>query len=427
MKNYIGISRDHSGSMSSIARAAARDYNGTIDGIRKAAATENIDTIVSVVKCGVGSRATVDRESVNSSITVLQPLNENQYKTDGSGTPLFDSVGELITMLESAPDAKDPDVTFLVMAITDGEENASRRWSGRSLAEKIKQLQATDRWTFVFRVPRGYTRNLTAYGIPEGNILEWEQTTHGMEKSTTITTQAFTNFYSGLKSGVRSTTKFYTNLKDVDDKTIKASLRNISNEVSIWTVGNRDGAVIRDFVESQLGGGQKLLKGAAFYQLMKTESEVQDYKQIAIRDKTNGAIYSGDAARDLLSLPRTGTVAVAPGDHGKYDIFIQSTSVNRKLPSGTQVLYWPNVGKPYQEGVSATPAPVAPTKPVAKPIVVRSASPQVVIEAYKLGYKHGRGKQANLVKNGKFTGDRSEQAAYTNGFADGKAKKPLAA
>jgi hypothetical protein len=34
MKNYIGFARDHSGSMSRIATAAARDYNSNIDSIK---------------------------------------------------------------------------------------------------------------------------------------------------------------------------------------------------------------------------------------------------------------------------------------------------------------------------------------------------------------------------------------------------------
>lgn len=31
------------------------------------------------------------------------------------------------------------------------------------------------------------------------------------------------------------------------------------------------------------------------------------------------------------------------GDQGQYDVFVQSTSVNRKLIAGTEVVYWPKV------------------------------------------------------------------------------------
>ncbi len=352
MKNYIGISRDHSGSMSHIAKAAARDFNQTIAGLKETAIEEEIDTIMSVVKCGYGNRADVYRDVTNSSIVAVQPLVESQYETRAPGTPLFDSIGELIEMFEATPDANDPDVSFVVMAITDGEENSSHIWKHK-LIDKIRELQNTDRWTFIFRVPRGYKRSLTRLGIHEGNILEWDQSDRGVAQATTETTLAFKNFYKELKTGAKSTKSFYTtNLTDVDVDTVKAQLIDISNQVQFWTVDSSNaGSQIRDFCEAQ--SGTKMLKGAAFYQLVKPEREVQDHKQVAIRDRKTNVVYVGPAARDLLGLPHYGTVPVRPGDHADYDVFIQSTSVNRKVTLGTVVMYWSNVGKSYQEGKSA--------------------------------------------------------------------------
>jgi hypothetical protein len=80
---------------------------------------------------------------------------------------------------------------------------------------------------------------------------------------------------------------------------------------------------------------------------------VHDYKQIIIRDKKTGAVYSGAEARNLLGLPHNGNVKIIPGNHGAYDVFVQSTSVNRKLPVGTQVIYWSKVGQAFTEGPSA--------------------------------------------------------------------------
>lgn len=114
-----------------------------------------------------------------------------------------------------------------------------------------------------------------------------------------------------------------------------------------------DGMEIKPFAESRLFSNTSasipFLKGSAFYQLTKTEARVQDSKMIAIRDKINGRVYHGPAARDMIGLPHIGTVRLHPGDHGNYDIFIQSTSINRKLVAGTQVLYWPKVGQGFTE------------------------------------------------------------------------------
>ncbi len=332
-KNYFGISRDHSGSMYGIAAPAAADYNELITAIREGSDEYDIDTIVSVVQCG-GSG--VVRESINSSVNRLKPLTASQYITSG-GTPLFDSIGDLIEQLEAVPDYNDPDVSFVIMSITDGAENGSRKWSGNSIAAKIKELQKTDRWTFTFRVPKGEARNLSRYGIPAGNILEWDTSSAGMQSSTVVTKSAVKSFYAARSVGAQSTGKFYADLSTVTAKEIKQNLVDISGQVDVYVVGkNNDGVQIRDFVEAQ---GKTFKKGCAFYQLAKTET-VQDYKQIAIRDKKAGSVYSGFEARDLLGLPHSGEVKLAPGLHGNYEIFVQSTSINRKLTEGTNLMIW---------------------------------------------------------------------------------------
>ncbi len=359
MKNYIGISRDHSGSMSSISRAAARDYNDNIASIKEASQANNQDTIVSVVECGYERTDRVRRVIVNSNVTALQPITESSYSASGCGTPLFDSVGELIELFEKVPDANDKDVSFLVLIVTDGAENASKKYSadGRygtiNLATKIRQLQETDRWTLAFRVPRGGRNHLVRLGIPDGNILEWDQTQRGVQVASAATRDAFTSYYTARAAGATSTKKFYADLSNVTSKDVAVAMRDISSEVLLWPVSQKDdGAAIRDFVETRLNG-DPLLKGAAFYQLVKTEKEVQDHKRIIIRDKNSNAIYEGAAARQMMGLPTYGTIRLAPDNLGQFDLFIQSTSVNRKVDKGTQVLYWKNIGKAYKEGPSA--------------------------------------------------------------------------
>ena len=353
MKNYVGISRDHSGSMRHIARAAARDYNSKVTSIREASQSNNLDTIVSVVECGYGNTDQVRRAVVNSSAMVLEQINEQKYQADGHGTPLWDSVGELIEIFENVPDYADKTVSFMVMAITDGEENSSRKYSAAKIAAKIKELNNTDRWTFVFRVPRGYGRKIAALGIPQGNIQEWEQTDKGVEIAARKDVEAFTTYFSEKSRGITSSSKFYADLSNVSSSQVAAALEDVSKDVLIWPVGPADHeAEIRPFIESRLNG-RPMLKGAAFYQLTKTEPTVQDHKKILIRDKTSQAIYFGSAARNMLGLPAWGSIRLAPGNHGNFDIFIQSTSVNRKLQKGTSLVYWENVGVKYKEGPSA--------------------------------------------------------------------------
>jgi hypothetical protein len=203
----------------------------------------------------------------------------------------------------------------------------------------------------------------------------------------------------------------------VSARTLQAKLTDISKEVQFWNV-NSD-AQIRPFIEGKIG--KQMVKGGAFYQLMKKEDEVQDYKMICIRDKKTGSVYTGVEARNLLGLPHTGTVKVAPGVHGAYDIFIQSTSVNRRLVAGTQVMYWERVGQPYQAPSTlvgtTVPVPRAPTPkaPVATPRVGHTAD---YIRGYKDGFPDGKAKvPANVSTTNEYG------KGYAAGHKDGRGKQ----
>lgn len=336
MKQYVGISRDHSGSMSTLANAAMKDYNLNVDSIKSAATESSIDTVVSVIKCAAGSYpAKNEFEVINSSVASLQHLRS--YRTPGTSTPLFDSVGELIEQLQSVPDAAKEDVSFLVMVITDGEENASRRYTAASISRKIRELQSTDRWTFTFRVPKGYAAKLAQLGIPRENILEWELSERGFETATQVTQQAVRQYYGARARGRRSMSNFYADMSHIKASDLKKELDNITQDVQFFNVVNTE--EIRSFVETKIGG--PMILGTAFYQLSKPE-RVQGYKKIAIRNRKSGAVYEGDNARQLLGIPSNGEIKLYPSSHPDFDVFIQSTSTNRKLMPNTQVLFWPS-------------------------------------------------------------------------------------
>lgn len=96
---------------------------------------------------------------------------------------------------------------------------------------------------------------------------------------------------------------------------------------------------ISGFVKSE---GLMFKTGRGFYQFIKPV-EVQDHKEVILVDKKTGDMFSGKKARELLRLPKTGTVKIKPDVArevlAKYTAFIQSTSNNRKLIGGTKFLY----------------------------------------------------------------------------------------
>ena len=335
-KNIYGIVRDHSQSMRSIATGAMNDFNSLLEEIENSSIETGVETVgIVVAECGYGftQDARIIESSKNSMFEKI-----TQFQTNGYGTPLWDSIGMITTKLKSMD--VDDNTSFVVIAITDGQENSSRVWTSTRLQKEIADLQATDRWTFAFRVPCGHSNHLTKrLGVSSGNVMEWSQTAAGIEHATKVATAGIKNFNVSRAAGQRSTTSFFANIGNVSESKIRSSLTDITSKVMLWPIAkSENGEAISSFVTAR--SKSSMIKGAAFYQLTKSE-KVQDYKKIVVRDKKNNAIYSGREARDLLKIPHVGTINLRPGDFGDYDLFVQSTSYNRKLQSGTQLLYWP--------------------------------------------------------------------------------------
>jgi hypothetical protein len=82
---------------------------------------------------------------------VVKPLNTDTYRPMGS-TALYDGIGETITNIESllAEPSGLYDTTVVIVVITDGYENASRRFHLEDIKSRITRLEATGKWTFSF-------------------------------------------------------------------------------------------------------------------------------------------------------------------------------------------------------------------------------------------------------------------------------------
>ena len=97
---------------------------------------------------------------------------------------------------------------------------------------------------------------------------------------------------------------------------------------------------IRGFVTDN---GITFKRGRAFYELSKAET-VQQYKEVIIQDRETGEMFNGAQVREYLGLqPQIAAGGVKEKlrkEHTKdFRVFVQSTSVNRKLVPGTTLLY----------------------------------------------------------------------------------------
>lgn len=365
-KNYIGLVNDHSGSMHHIRDAALKDYNTNIAAIKDAATREMLDTVVSVVGIGLGSG--VERQIVISNPHVLKEAAN--WPCPG-GTPLYDGIGNMIELLDGLPDINDEHVSVLVMITTDGDERHSSKYNSSMLAAMIKDRQATGRWTFVMRVPvqEVSNRSITCLGVPKDNIQGWDTTTAaGMAASTAASTQAMDGYFAARSAGKKSSSSFYASTEKVN---LNALTQISDKEITMYVVEPEfNGKWISDYI---LHKRQEYLKGAAFFQLTKTEAKVGQDKIILIREPNAGKFYAGAEARKMLGIPTFGNVRLHPGMLGEYAIFVQSKSWNRHLVAGTGLAYWKNKGVAFdQADIDLVTKPVEPKRaaPTVPPVVV---------------------------------------------------------
>ncbi|MFI0986316.1 vWA domain-containing protein [Streptomyces exfoliatus] len=236
------------------------------------------------------------------------------------------------------------DHSFLTFVLTDGQENASHRCPGapskepRELVRAVAEMIATqqDNWTLAVLVPDQMgKREAMQYGFPKDNIAIWDATsTQGLEEAGQVIQEATEKFMVGRTKGIRgSRAVFSAGAEAVNKDTIKAAGLTPVKQSDYRLIPVARDAGIRDWV---VESGHTYRTGGAFYQLSKPE-KIQARKQIAVLEKQTDLVYTGPEARALLGLPDV-EVRVKPDHNDEFTIFVQSTSVNRKLVSNTRLL-----------------------------------------------------------------------------------------
>lgn len=337
--NHIAIVLDYSSSMMSIREDTRNHLNRTIRTIASNAKESNQDTTFSLYRFGTNDYPFSGWQRSNGvtedqfCVPVEQARELTSYTPSGN-TPLFDGVGYAIERLKARQDAKDSHVSFLVIVITDGVENASMKYNSRSINDLMTTVQGTDRWTLSFLLPPHQKKSFCQkFSIPTGNVQEWEATSVGVALASHQTQSGVTHYYAARGTGSTNTTSFYVDLNKVDPRDVQNNLQNIQDKVKMVKVDKE--VEIAKFVEEKTGKPYSL--GTAFYQLTKPET-VQAGKQILVKEKTGTAVYGGYDARKVLGIPEGQDLKVKPGNLANWDIYCQSTSTNRKLVRGTSVV-----------------------------------------------------------------------------------------
>lgn len=323
--NHVVFVVDASGSMQSLTNETVKVFDAQIAHLSKRSQELNQETRVSVYLFNTRTTCLIYDMDV-----MRLPSLKNHYRADG-GTALIDATLQSIFDLRKTAQLYG-DHAFLIYVMTDGEENRSTQ-STITLNHEIDKCP--ENWTLAVLVPNQTgVHEAKKFGFPPANIQVWSAEVGGVEKAGEIIKQATEAFMVGRAQGIRGTKNlFRVDASNLSTGLVSAVLTELRpSEYALIPV--RKDAPIREYIEELTGELYRV--GSAYYMLTKPV-EVQDYKQLLIQRKSNGKVYSGTHARTLLNLPAKAT-RLAPGDHGDWNIFLQSTSVNRKLLKGTTVI-----------------------------------------------------------------------------------------
>lgn len=323
--NHIALVVDGSGSMAHLKSTVVKVFDSEIAHLRERSVALKQETRISIYVFNTSV------ECVVFDMDVMRMGSIKEYYDTFGGTALIDATASAVADMKKLPELYG-DHAFLVYVITDGEENASRATVGH-LSGILKALP--EHWTVACLVPDAKgMHEAKKFGFPSDNVQIWSTTGGGLEEVGRGFRSAMSNYMDARAKGVRGTKSLFTlDATNLNKSAVKSKLAEIHpNSYSILHV-RQDESVIKPFVETW---GMAYRVGSAYYELVKPEI-VQPQKFVCVQETKTGKVYEGTSARELIGLPAY-EVKVNPVDHPDWRIFVQSTSVNRKLPKGTQVL-----------------------------------------------------------------------------------------
>lgn len=326
--NHISFIIDASGSMDHLKNDVIKVFDAQVSRLSDKSITTGQETRVTIYLFS----SDIDCVVFDKDVLRLPSLSE-KYKPNG-GTALMDALMKSITDFEKIHQdyGNHACLTFL---ITDGEENSSKYTKAADLTKKLASLP--DNFTVACLLPNAEAvHEAKKFGILKQNITIWDTTcAAGVAEIGDSIHRATDMFFENRAAGKTTKHLFKLDTSNLTTDVIAQTLTEVDpSTYSIYMV-DQD-SPIKAFIEQK--SGKPYTKGSAFYLLTKKET-IQSNKVIYILEKSTDKVYEGANARQLIGLPLDQDIDVKPTASDKFDIYVESTSVNRKLISGTTVLY----------------------------------------------------------------------------------------
>lgn len=229
VKTYVAIILDKSGSMDMIKNEAINHFNEQLQVLKEESNAPDkvakkmlqneesnaVETYVTFVTFNNNVETLIENDDVNN----VSEIDDSTYRPGGT-TALYDAIGETIEKFQSYNDINDPNISVLFTIITDGQENASRKFGEDKGRKKVKsqidELQQTGKWTFTFMGANQDVMETAVndLGIYRGNAVSFDYSAEGMNLASEAHTMSTRAYFNARRQGDLSVTSFYTEDED---------------------------------------------------------------------------------------------------------------------------------------------------------------------------------------------------------------------
>ncbi len=203
MKNKVSVIfvLDKSGSMESVRESTISGFNEYVSKLKEDREVEYRMTLTLF-------DTHTSRRYTAAPMEEIRRLDYETYKPDGS-TALYDAVCE--TLLDHENQSADK---TLVVIMTDGEENASQKYTEKNFREFTRLLKSTGRVSFVFLgANQDSWANAQKWGFDRQNVATYKNTDIGVSKTFAMMAQN-TGAYA---ASANMQTRDFFSAKDQDD------------------------------------------------------------------------------------------------------------------------------------------------------------------------------------------------------------------
>jgi hypothetical protein len=198
-KTHITFVLDSSGSMDPIKKDTIGGFNSFLKG-QKETAKEH-DTFSFVTFSSNYGLEVVPYNFVykNAKIKDVPDLNSKTYRPNG-GTALLDTLGDTIKDLGAyfaSLNEEDRPSKVVFVILTDGEENASRKFNKTQINNLITEHTGTWKWEFVFLgANQNAIHEAASYGISQHNAMDFGTSKAEFDSTYNILTRSLNTYKS---------------------------------------------------------------------------------------------------------------------------------------------------------------------------------------------------------------------------------------